>query len=469
MSRYLQASTPLAMRSADSIAASEGRTPTASERSATSGLSDISRQKVRAERLGHRLDRLATPTPPEVSLAEPRNVPIQRVLYKDKGKQKKNAYKSIAQTHWYKKLNDRQRAWAHHLHGLNGPDDHYNPEEFEAKLAERDKSADEPPALPEPKRAAKRKREEPLVPRQTGPAVGNQVAYDDAPEFRTERRTLRKLKKVGKSPGDKNLYLKRYKPPGDKPFKLLTSSIPPSSLPKDYATRPLAELVDDRLGQTFHSEAVTKKIEDHYPPFKKQKIAEHESYSASSREQCESCRYDYPPNKPHAHKFGTFYSGTTDHIEGKELRDKLVKNKGIIGDLKLSEEEKKIVAEGRTDAAAARQFSPNQNPSLNLKRANLKEVDSEGEQSSDDDDLFLTHDLDWGTPGKPAQGYGKGKVHILPRRSYFSPSEIENETRKTQELRDRKVAAAASGAKDEEELPDAGGEDEDLATPIEED
>ena len=399
---------------------------------------DLPTQIERAERFGHSLERLnASATPP-----------IQRVIYSDKKKQPKNAFKDITRTNWYKNdLDDTGRAWAHHLHGKG--EEHYNLPELHQRIAALKASDQETPALPVKEGASKkRKRVTPLVPRQTGPAVGKQVDYATAKQFRTERRVIRRLKKAGKSPGDKNLYTKRYKPPGQKPFKLLTSSIPPSSLPSDYATRSIDELAENRLGQTFHSEAVTDKIEKNYPPFKKQKLAEHEHYSASSREQCESCRYHYPPQKPTAHKFGTFYSGTTDHIANEELRKKLVANKGIIGSLELTEEERRQTAEGRLDAASARQYDPLQNPLLNSKRVNLHDEDSEGEQSSDDDDLYISHDLDWG--GR--QGYGKGKVHVIPRRSYFSNEEFEDEKTKTESLltKRRERPASSSDAVDEE-------------------
>lgn len=428
----------------------EPRSPLRSEQVATPAASEeIPAQIARAERLGHSLERINASAAP----------PIQRVIYSDKGKKAHNAFKDISRTNWYKnQLDDAGRAWAHHLHGKE--DEHYNLPELHAKVAELKASDQETPALPVKEGASKkRKREAPVIPRQTGPAVGTQVDYATAKQFRTERRVIRRLKKAGKSPGDKNLYTKRYKPPGQKPFKLLTSSIPPSSLPSDYATRSVDELAENRLGQTFHSEAVTDKIEKNYPPFKKQRLADHEHYSASSREQCESCRYNYPPQKPTAHKFGTYYSGTTDHLANEDLRKKLVANKGIIGNLDLTAEERHQVAEGRADAASARQYHPQQNPLLNSKRASLKDEDSEGEQSSDDDDLYVTHDLDWGS----TQGYGKGKVHVLPRRSYFSNEEFEEEKVKTQSLltkRKERPGEEEVAVEDEHGDPSSEGEGE---------
>ncbi len=418
----------------------------ASERSQGAMTADLSVQLERAERFGHSLERLHAPA---IS-------PIQRVVYSDKGKKPHNAFKDISRTNWYKNdLDDAGKAWAHHLHGKD--DEHYNLPELHKKIADLKASDQETPALPE-RPTKKRKREAPVVARQTGPAVGQQVDYAKAPQFRTERRVIRRLNQAGKNVGDKNLYTKRYKPEGEKPFKLISSSIPPSSLPPNADSLPIDDLAENRLGQTLHSEGVTDKIEKDYPPFKKSKLNEHEHYSASSREQCEKCRYNHPPQKPEAHKFGTFYSGTTDHIADEGLRKKLVANRGIIGDLDLTKEEREQTAEGRLDAAAARQHVANQNPLLNRFRANLGAEDSEGEQSSDDDDLYVTNDLEWGSQ----QGYGKGKVHVIPRRSFFSHEEFEEEKKKTQSLlkKRKEPSPSLSGSEDE-----ADGDDD----PIEED
>jgi len=412
---------------------------------------DLDAQLERAERFGHSFDRMPATAP------RPEAAPIQRVIYSHKSKTPEKAYKDIGRTNWYKDdLDDAGRAWAHDLHGKS--DEHYTVDELHKKIAERKGSGDPTPALPQKLTGKKRKRVTPLVPRQTGPAVGKQVDYLKDPKLRTERRAIRELEKVGKSPGDKNLYTKRYKPPGEKPFKLLTSSIPPSSLPADYQDRPLDELVDSRLGATLHSEGVTDKIEQNYPPFKKKKIEQHEHYSASSREQCETCRYHYPPQKPGAHAFGSLYSGTTDHIEDADLRKKLIQNKGIIGELDLTKEEREKVGEARTDASAARQNDPHQNPLLSKKRKSLGSKHSDGEQSSDDDDLYVTPDLYWGS----SKGYGKGNVHVIKRRQYTPKKEIEEETEKTRKLVEEKKKGASKDlsivANDEEE--EASGEEE---------
>ncbi len=416
--------------------------------------SSLAAESERAERFGHRFEALGVSP---VGAGRIVTAPIQRVIYKDKGKKAHNAFKAIDRADWYKdpSFDDVDRAWAHTLHGET--DKHYTLQEAKAEIGRRkaDTSLTAPP-LPT-KATGKRKRTEPVVKRQTGPAVGTQVDYATDPRFRTERRFIRRLKKEGKDPGDKNLYTKRYKgEEGQKPFKILTASIPPTSLPPDFETRDLDELAESRLGQTLHSEGVTEKLENDYPPFKKRKIAQHEHYSASSREQCETCRYDHPPEKPGQHVFGTFYSGTTDHIADEDLRKKLVANRGRIGNLTLTEQQRKETAEAREDAAAARQFDVRQNPLLSRKRKELSAADSEGEHSSDDDDVYVPHELYWGS----GRGYGKGKVIPIDRGDFFSNAEKEAEKERTKKAIEERKARGKEEPKNSGSEADSESEEE---------
>lgn len=395
------------------------RRPAVSEQARPAPPIDPALSIERAERLGHSLERLGPPP----------TVPIQRVIYKN-GKNKENQlpHKRIAQTNAFREMDPTGKAWFHHYH--NDPKIHFTEEELKTRIKRHKEKGEPPPSPPKKKRVNRRKTSAVFVPRKTRAFVGTQVDYSKARQFRTERRIIRRLKKAGKSPGQKNIYTKRYKLPNGKNVKLITSSIPPGSLPKDHSQRNFDDLVDSRLGQGLHSEGVTDKIEKHHPFFKP--IAEHEHYSASSREQCEKCRYSFPPLKPKSHEFGTFYSGTTDHIEGEELRDKLIKNKGVIGKLNLSEEEKKTVARGRSSAQKARQTSEDQNPLLNRQRNEISSEDSEGEHSSDDDDLYVTRELAW----PKAKGWGKSKkpVTVLDPRSFFPQEEIKRVEKSTREL-----------------------------------
>jgi hypothetical protein len=294
------------------------------------------------------------------------------------------------------------------------------------------------------------------VARVTGAATGKQVDYATDKKFRTERRVIRRLEKAGKSPGDRNIYVKRFKPndASKGPYKLVTSSLPPSGLPADYASQDVDALTAARLGQTKHSEGVNDKIEQDYQPLHERKFKEEEDYSTSSREQCEVCRYQHPPHKPGAHVFGSFYSGTTDHIKDDALREKLVKNQGIIGDLELTPSEREVVAEARKDAAAARQHDPQQNPLLTTLRSKLTEEDSLGEQSSDDDDVYVEEALHWGS----TTGWGKGKVIKIARREYFTDKEFEAEKQKTIALLAKKASKGDGGV---EEAADERKDDED--------
>lgn len=390
----------------------------------------------------------------EQGAADP-SQPVQRVIYKDKGKQEKNRFKDLPRSDFYKQLaNDQERAWALALHSKT--DEHYNLDEARAKIAELMQAAELPPPLPEVGSSKKRKRTEPTVARVTGAATGKQVDYATDKKFRTERRVIRRLEKAGKSPGDRNIYVKRFKPndASKGPYKLVTSSLPPSGLPADYASQDVDALTAARLGQTKHSEGVNDKIEQDYQPLHERKFKEEEDYSTSSREQCEVCRYQHPPHKPGAHVFGSFYSGTTDHIKDDALREKLVKNQGIIGDLELTPSERELVAEARKDAAAARQHDPQQNPLLATLRSKLTEEDSLGEQSSDDDDVYVEEALHWGS----TTGWGKGKVIKIARREYFTDKEFEAEKEKTIALLARKASKGDGGV---EEVADERKDDED--------
>ncbi|WP_374538825.1 eCIS core domain-containing protein [Chitinimonas taiwanensis] len=375
--------------------------------------------------------------------------PVQCVIYKKPGKGEKDVVTSLERTGFYKALaTDLEKKWARYLHGKTG--EHYSYEEARAKITELIDARTDLPDVPDESQKKKRKfqalttdgdndgagehkkpkRIEPTVARVTGPATGTQVDYGVHPKFRTERRTIRRLKKVGVSVGDKNIYVKRFKPvDGGKPYKLITSSIPPSSLPNDYSEQDIDELTASRLGQSLHSEAVNDRIEQHYAPWHGRDFAAEEAYSTSSREQCEGCRYHHVPHKPGAHYFGTKYSGKTDHIADKDLRERVVNNKGVIKGLDLTDAERKVVEEADQDAAAARQFDPDQNPLLTKSRRLLSKDDSDGEHSSDDDDLFVEQALYWGDTG-----WGKGEVNKIPRRAFFQDAEFQEAKQRTQTL-----------------------------------
>src|SRR5262245_34445581 len=108
---------------------------------------DLAAQRERAERFGHRFEAL----PASVPAAPRAPLPIQRIIYKDKGKQPKNALRSIQRAKWYKNdFDDTDRAWAHHLH--NAQDEHYTIDEAKAEIAKRKKDPKlETPPLPETK------------------------------------------------------------------------------------------------------------------------------------------------------------------------------------------------------------------------------------------------------------------------------------------------------------------------------
>ncbi len=421
-----------------------------------------------AERLGHRLEALAPPQAPP---------PIQRTIYRtDKDKEHKKPFKSISQSNPYLEMDETGKAWFHKYH--NDTTVHFTVDELQRKIEQHKNENVKPPSIAESIKQAKatRKKTAPKtktrkkkatdsvfvpVPRQTKAFVGTQVDYSKDPQFRTERRIIRRLRRDKKSVGDKNIYTKRFKF-NDRKIKLATVSIPPSDLPKGYEKLPFEEVVNNRLGQGSHSEGVTDKIEKNVPLFRE--MAKHEHYSASSREQCEKCRYNFPPVKKGSHKFGTFYSGTTDHIEDPKLRKKLIKNNGKVDGLKLSPKEKEEATRGRLSAATARQEFEDQNPLLNQQRKEISTDDSEGEHSSDDDELYVTDDLAWKDP----LGWGKNKkkVNVIPRRSFFTSKEIEEVERKTKVLiekkkkkkeeMERKVKEEKEKEKEEVDMEDEG-------------
>lgn len=334
--------------------------------------------------------------------------PIQRIISKKDGE----PYANLKQAAWYRELEADQQAWAHFLH--NDAAVTYTIEQAQAEIDRRIRSGEPTPPMPESKK--KERRKVPIVPRQTGAAVGTKVDYLTHPKGRTERRFLRMLNDEDRGVGDRNVYVKRLLLPDGRKVKHIAASIPPSSLPPDRAAMPEEDYLNSRLGMTHHSESVTDEFEANHPDFKGKETEE--LYSFSSREQCESCRYHHPPRNPEAHYFGSYYSGMTDHIEDEDLRNRIIANNGIAEGLKLTDEERKILAEARKDAAAARQ-GPEQNQKLAADRETLSGAHSDGEHSSDDDDVYVPAEL---MPKTWTYG-GKGNAIPYTRTQIFSQEE----------------------------------------------
>lgn len=393
--------------------------------------------------LGHSFDRIGFASPPPAvsaasfmppvwrETASPGVPPVQRVIYRDK--EKKEPYHRIGSTSLHKGyVGTPQQGWIKHLH--DNPDAHYTEEEARTEVGKLKAAGKTPPTL-----GKEEELKVPVVPRQTTAAMGSQVNYLNHPKFRTERRLIRRMNEQDASPGEKNIYTKRYRPTGkeQRPFKLVTSSIPPKSLPTGPDAMPLDDIVDSRLGQTLHSEGVTDKIEkgylnNHFSLGEGEQLPE--DYSASSREQCEDCRYHYVPRNPDQHVFGSFYSGTTDHIQDEALRGQLIANKGIMGGLELNSDQKGLYHAAAKDAKAARQHGADQNPKLAADRKTITEEDSAGEHTSDDDDVYVSQEL----YREGMRRFGKGNIYPLNPRLYHSPMELQKEREKTTALLEKK-------------------------------
>jgi RHS repeat-associated protein len=228
--------------------------------------------------------------------------------------------------------------------------------------------------------------------------IGTQVDWLTARVFRRERRLRREANRLGNPLGERNIYLVSY----TDETHLITISHPPGQIRQAHEG-----LSDDELGVIFtveHSEGQTEFIEQAAFQGKK-RLRE-----ATTREQCELCRYNHPSEVPDEHSFGYPYSGTVDHLKSDDLHTLIDENQGKKGKLKLTKTQQDDFTQARASAQWERQHGEDQNPAFQRDLENLGEDTSDEEYSSDDELVDVDLELGRQVGIKPGEEKKIGRI-----------------------------------------------------------
>ncbi len=207
--------------------------------------------------------------------------------------------------------------------------------------------------------------------RTQGPKLGSKVDFLTSSKFKKERMLRRAMMKKGIPAKGRNIHVLRQIINGKK-VSFVSLSVPPG---KDTSIKP------------GHSEFYTKKMSRLYMKRKKAKKSKN-VYDATTRENCEQCRYKHKSDDPKTTNFGFEYPGSEDFMRKKDhkhVHDHQGKFPKIKG--KLSKKEKEYRSDVKKKAKESRAFH-NYLMSQKLNKLHKSKPDEDG-HSSDDDDMML--------------------------------------------------------------------------------
>jgi len=161
------------------------------------------------------------------------------------------------------------------------------------------------------------------------PKYGEKVSFLNSRYFKKERMLRRAAMKMDQPIKGRNIHVNRKLTSDGKKVTFIGQSIPPGK---------------EQVEKVGHSERDTTLMEQQYRD--NEGLDSYEGiYDATTRENCEQCRYKYPSSHPEHTKFGYEYPGNEDFME-KEDREYASQHQGKFPSVgKLSDTKKK----GRTD------------------------------------------------------------------------------------------------------------------------